>query len=67
MLVLGTQPKYFDAIWVKNEWSRFAELIDNGEQKVLIPILKIWKPVNYQINSQNIRLLIWLTSVFFKH
>lgn len=40
MLVLGTQPKYFDAIWVKNEWSRFAELIDNGEQKVLIPIFK---------------------------
>lgn len=40
MIVLGTQPKYFDAIWVKNEWSRFAELIDSGEQKVLIPVFK---------------------------
>lgn len=40
MIVLGTQPKYFDAIWVKNEWSRFAELIDNGEQKVLVPVFK---------------------------
>lgn len=40
MIVLGTQVKYFDAVWVKNEWSRFAELIDNGEQKVLVPVFK---------------------------
>lgn len=40
MIVLGTQAKYFDAVWVKNEWSRFAELIDNGEQKVLVPVFK---------------------------
>jgi len=40
MIVLGTQPKYFDAVWVKNEWSRFAELIDNGEQKALVPVFK---------------------------
>lgn len=40
MIVLGTKAKYFDAVWVKNEWSRFAELIDNGEQKVLVPVFK---------------------------
>lgn len=40
MIVLGTKPQYFDAVWVKNEWSRFAELIDNGEQKVLVPVFK---------------------------
>lgn len=40
MIVLGTKPKYFDAVWVKNEWSRFAELIDNGEKKVLVPVFK---------------------------
>lgn len=40
MIVLGTKPQYFDAVWVKNEWSRFSELIENGEQKVLIPVFK---------------------------
>ena len=40
MIVLGTKPQYFDAVWVKNEWSRFAELIDNGEKKVIVPVYK---------------------------
>lgn len=40
MIVLGTKPQYFDAVWVKNEWSRFAELIDNGEHKAIIPVFK---------------------------
>lgn len=43
MIVLGTKPEYFDAVWVKNEWSRFAELIDNGEQKVIVPVYKDMK------------------------
>ena len=37
MVVLGTRPEYFSAVWVRNEWSRFLALIKNGEQKVLIP------------------------------
>lgn len=40
MIVLGTKDEYFNAVWVKNEWSRFAELIDNGEKKTLIPVFK---------------------------
>lgn len=40
MIVLGTKSQYFDAVWVKNEWSRFAELIENGENKVLVPVFK---------------------------
>lgn len=40
MLVLGTKERYFNAVWVKNEWTRFVELIRNGEPKVLIPIYK---------------------------
>ena len=43
MIVLGTKPQYFDAVWVKNEWSRFAELIENGEEKALIPVFKNMK------------------------
>ena len=37
MVVIGTKSDYFNAVWVKNEWSRFLGLIKNGEKKVLIP------------------------------
>lgn len=40
MIVLGTKPEHFNAVWVKNEWSRYLALIRNGEQKVLIPAYK---------------------------
>ncbi len=37
MLVFGTKYDYFNAVWVKNEWSRFLQLIAKGEKKTLIP------------------------------
>lgn len=40
MVVLGTKREYFDATWVKNEWSRYLALIKNGAQKILIPAFK---------------------------
>lgn len=45
MVVLGTKPEYFNAVWVKNEWSRFLSLIkkSNG-QKMLIPAYRDMDP-----------------------
>ena len=40
MLVFGTDYEYFNAVWVKNEWSRFLQLIAKGEKKTLIPCYK---------------------------
>ncbi|MBP3434722.1 MAG: TIR domain-containing protein [Clostridia bacterium] len=37
MLVLGTKPEYFTAVWVKNEWSRFLHLMKTDRSKLLIP------------------------------
>ena len=37
MLVLGTKPEYFSAVWVKNEWSRFLHLMKADRSKLLIP------------------------------
>ena len=37
MLVIGTKYEYFDAVWVKNEWSRFLDLMKNDKDKTLIP------------------------------
>ncbi len=44
MVVLGTKPEYFTAIWVKNEWSRFLAQIKGGANKVLIPAYKDMDP-----------------------
>ena len=46
MVVLGTKPEFFNAVWVKNEWSRFLSLIKNGEKKMLIPAYKDMDPYN---------------------
>ena len=44
MLVVGTDYENFDAVWVKNEWSRFLKLIAGGQKKVLIPVFKNMDP-----------------------
>ena len=44
MVVLGTKPEYFNAVWVKNEWNRYLALIKNGSRKMLIPAYKDMDP-----------------------
>lgn len=44
MVVLGTKPEYFNAVWVKNEWSRYLSLIKKGDKKTLIPAYKDMDP-----------------------
>ena len=45
MVVLGTKPEYFNAVWVKNEWSRYLSLVKNsGGKKLLIPAYKDMDP-----------------------
>lgn len=40
MIALGTCTDHFNAVWVKNEWSRFLVMAKNGAKKVLIPAYK---------------------------
>lgn len=44
MVVLGTKPEYFNAVWVKNEWARYLSLIKNGANKILIPAYRDMDP-----------------------
>ncbi len=37
MLVFGTKYEYFNAVWVKNEWSRFLSMKAKDQKKMLIP------------------------------
>ena len=40
MLAVGTKPEFFNAVWVKNEWSRFLKMMKNDRSKMLIPCYK---------------------------
>ena len=40
MLAVGTDYEYYNAVWVKNEWSRYLALIAAGQKKALIPCYK---------------------------
>ena len=40
MLAFGTDYEYFSAVWVKNEWSRYLQLMTKDKSKHLIPCFK---------------------------
>jgi tetratricopeptide (TPR) repeat protein/predicted nucleic acid-binding Zn ribbon protein len=37
MLVIGTVPEHLNAVWVRNEWSRYLALMKKDRNKMLIP------------------------------
>lgn len=37
MIVVGTKPEYFNATWVKNEWTRYLSIMKKDTSKLLIP------------------------------
>lgn len=44
MVVLGTKKEYFNAVWVRNEWSRYMALIRAGAEKTLVPAYRDMDP-----------------------
>ncbi|WP_031551717.1 DUF6273 domain-containing protein [Oribacterium sp. FC2011] len=44
MLAIGTKPEYFNAVWVKNEWSRFLKIMKNDHTRLLIPCYRDMDP-----------------------
>lgn len=40
MLAFGTDYDYYNAVWVKNEWSRFLKIMTSNKEKYLIPCYK---------------------------
>ena len=44
MVVLGTKPEYFQAVWVRNEWSRYLKLMQKDKEKILIPAYRDMDP-----------------------
>ena len=44
MIVVGTKPEYLNAVWVKNEWSRFLAMMRKDRNKLLIPCYRDMDP-----------------------
>ena len=44
MVAVGTKPQYFNAVWVKNEWSRYLALMKKDSKKMLVPAYKGMDP-----------------------
>lgn len=44
MIVVGTKPEYMNAVWVKNEWSRFMALMKRDRSKLLLPCYRDMDP-----------------------
>jgi hypothetical protein len=40
MLAVGTDYEYYNAVWVKNEWSRYLKLMEKDKEKHLVPCYK---------------------------
>lgn len=57
MVVLGTKPAHFNAVWVRNEWGRYRELIRKGAKKILIPAYRGMSPYDLPIELSNLQAL----------
>lgn len=44
MVVIGSKPEYFNAVWVKNEWSRYLALMKTDRKRLLIPCYRGMDP-----------------------
>ena len=44
MVVIGSRPEHFGAVWVKNEWSRYLALMAKDRKRLLIPCYRGMDP-----------------------
>ena len=44
MVVVGTKPEHLNAVWVKNEWSRFLALMRKDHSRLLLPCYRDMDP-----------------------
>lgn len=55
MLAIGTNSEYYNAVWVKNEWSRYLSLMHNDRSKTLIPCYRDVDPYDMPLEFKNLQ------------
>jgi len=56
MLVIGTKKQHFEAVWVKNEWSRFLALKKKDPSRMIIPCYRDMDPYDMPDELANLGL-----------
>lgn len=55
MLAIGTKEEYYNAVWVKNEWSRYLALMETDKSKMLIPCYRDIDPYDMPQEFKNLQ------------
>ena len=55
MLAIGTNSEYYNAVWVKNEWSRYLDLMRNDRSKTLVPCYRDVDPYDMPPEFKNLQ------------
>ena len=55
MVVIGSKPEYFSAVWVKNEWSRYLSLMAGDRKRLLIPCYRDMDPYDLPEELSNLQ------------
>ncbi len=55
MLSIGTKPEHFNAVWVKNEWSRYLDFMKSDRKRTLIPCYKDMDPYDMPGEFSNLQ------------
>lgn len=55
MLAIGTDSEYYNAVWVKNEWSRYLSLMHNDRSKTLVPCYRDVDPYDMPPEFKNLQ------------
>ena len=55
MVVIGTKPEYFSAVWVRNEWSRYLHLMKEDRRRLLIPCYRDMDPYDLPEELSNLQ------------
>lgn len=66
MLVIGTKNNYYEAVWVKNEWSRFLSMMHSDTTKHLIPCYKNIDAYDLPKEFRNLQALSMDSITFYK-
>jgi len=65
MLVIGSREEYFNAVWVKNEWARFLDMMKSQPGKMLIPCCKNIDPYDMPREFRNLQALNMTDITFY--
>lgn len=47
LVVIATKSEYANAVWVRNEWSRFLAMMKKDHDKMIIPVYKDMSPYDF--------------------